>query len=260
MKVIYMSIETRIEDNIVIVTLNDGKTNSVSTEVLKTFDQVVEQVNNDPELKGIILTGTGRFFSSGFYLPTFYSFESEKDILDWFLYEEEVLLKWFTCSKPVVAAINGHCAAAGMIFSMASDYRIAVNNPKIKMGMTEIKIGLALTPAECEVMRWGLDTIRNYKDIIFKGEMINVAKAIELGIFDGTVDDAADLIPQAKAQISALIDTPGRPFIELKRMHKLQAAKDIRNGIDNADFQPLITTFTSDAVKNTLKAVHAAMG
>ena len=52
--------------------------------------------------------------------------------------EEKILIDLFTCKKPVIAAINGHCAAGGLIFSMASDYRIAKNHPKIKIIKTNV--------------------------------------------------------------------------------------------------------------------------
>ncbi|HOQ09656.1 MAG TPA: enoyl-CoA hydratase/isomerase family protein [Syntrophomonadaceae bacterium] len=254
-----MSYEYTVENDIVIFKLKSGKTNPISTETLRGLNEVVKRVNQEEQLKGIVITGEGRYLSSGFDLQTFTTFESPQAIIDWFEYEEETLYNLFTCSKPVVAAINGHATAAGLIVSMACDYRICVNHPKIKLGMTEIKIGLALTPAEAEIMRFGLATDVNYRDVIFKGELFDPVWALERRIVDELADNVDDLLEKAKAKVSALIDTPGRPFILLKNMQKRHAARAIREGIEEYDFQLLVDTFTNESVIATLRSVLQAI-
>lgn len=249
----------RVEDNIIIFTFKNGKVNSISTETLQGLEQAVDRVNNEEELKGIVLTGEGKFFSGGFDLETFTTFESGDAILKWFEYEEQVLLKLFTCKKPVVAAINGTATAAGMIVSMACDYRIVKNHPKIKLGMTEIKLGLALTPAEGEIMRFGLDTDKKYRDVIFGGELFNPEYAVAQGIFDEMAEEA-ELVEKAKAKVCAFIDTPGRPFILLKQLEKQHAAAIIEKGIKEFEWDVLVKIFTDEKVIGTLKMVKQAMG
>lgn len=255
-----MSYEYRIEDNIVIFTFKNGKVNAINTETLQGLNEVLARVNTEDELKGIVLTGSGRYFSGGFDLGTFTTFKNGQEISDWFTFEEEVMYNLFTCSKPVIVAVNGHAAAAGMIVSMACDYRFILDNPKIKVGMTEIKIGLALTPAEGEIMRFGLDTDKKFRDIIFAGEMISSAQAVEKGIFDELVADESELLDKAKAKVCSLIDTPGRPFILLKKQEKQHAAKWIRESLAEYDMGHLVRTFSDEKIINTLKMVNAAMG
>jgi len=249
-----------IEDNFVIFSFQNGKTNSINQETLQGLEKMIDRVNREYELKGIILTGSGKYFSSGFELETFTSFASDQAIIDWFRMEEEAMLKLFTCSKPVVAAVNGHATAAGMIVSMACDCRMVVNNPRIKMGMTEIKIGLSLTPAESEIMVFGLDTDKNFRDVVFGGELFTPADAVNKGIFDELVETAEDLIPKAKAKVSALIDTPNRPFVRLKQMQRQDAAASIRAKIDAYDMNNLVQTFTHSEVLNILNMVKKSLG
>lgn len=254
-----MSYSYEIVDNIIIFKFNHGKTNSINQETLRGLEEVVDKANNEEQIKGIIMTGEGRYFSSGFDLETFTSFKSGEEIVEWFKYEEEVLYKLFTCKKPLITAINGHATAAGMIVSMAADYRIAKDHPKIKLGMTEIKIGLSLTPAEGEIMRFGLDTDKNYRDIIFNGELVSTGFALEKGIIDELVENDEELIEKAKAKIVSLIDTPGRPFIMLKYMQKMHTAKNIRTGIDEMDWQHLVDIFMSKEVQGILNMVKGAI-
>jgi enoyl-CoA hydratase/carnithine racemase len=210
-------------------------------------------------LKGLILTGVGKFFSSGFDLKTFTSFRDEEHIIEWFKYEEELMYKLFTCSKPVICAVNGHATAAGMILCMACDYRLALEQEKIKIGMTEIKIGLSLTPAEGEIMRFGLDTDKNFRDMIMGGILVSPQKAVEKGFFDELVATPEELIEKAKAKVCDLIDTPGRPFIDLKQIEKKHTAAHIVKEVENFDWKILTSKFTNPKIVSFLAQVQAGM-
>ncbi len=249
----------KIEDGIVIFQIQTNKVSSISLATLKEMNDIIDRLNTEDELKGLIITGTDKYFSGGFDLNEFVSFESPQAIVDWFKYEEEVLIKLFTCSKPVVAALNGHATAAGMIVTMACDWRIAVNSPKVRMGMTEIKLGLSLTPAEAGLMRWGLDTEKKYRDIIFKGQLISVVDAAGREILDELVEEDK-LIEAAKAKISDLIDQPGRSFIALKRVHRENQASLMRSGVDRFDWNEMVKVFTDPKIIGALKAVKAQIG
>lgn len=252
-----MLVET-IEDGVVIVTLKNGKTNSITAETLAMLDEIVAKVNEDDALKGIVLTGVGRFFSSGFDLPMFLGFKDHAEIISFFDEEEESLIRFLTCRKPVVCAINGHCAAAGMIWGMASDYRIVKNHPKIKLGMSEIKIGLPLSVAQTEVMRFGLDTDKKFRDVMYFGDMVDPLRAKELGIVDEVVEED-ELISRAIQIVKLWIDTPGRPFIPMKYMLKKEAVAKIREGLKDPKWKEQLKCFFKDDVRATLEFVQASM-
>ncbi|WP_054696502.1 enoyl-CoA hydratase/isomerase family protein [Syntrophomonas palmitatica] len=246
-------------DNIMIAALNHEKTNSISMQILQQLENAIDRLNSEESIKGLVLTGSGRFFSSGFYLPAFYNFQTEDEVTNWFKYEEEVLLKLFTCSKPVVAALNGHTVAGGLIYALACDYILALNNPKIKIGMSEINIGLSLPPVQTEVMRYGLGTVKNYKDIIFSARMINPAHAVDIGIIDELLEDNESLIAKAKDKVCALIDTPGRPFIMLKYRHRMPHARLMRQALDDCAWHPFSGAFVDENVKHTLRKIQKSM-
>jgi len=252
-------LKKEIQDGIVIARLSDGKTNAVTMETLKQLKEIVIEVNEDDDLKGIILTGEGRFFSSGFSLPMFVGFKTAEQVISFFTEQEEILTDFFTCKKPVICAMNGHCAAMGMILAMASDYRIVANHPKIKLGMSEIKIGLSLSIAQSAVMRFGLDSDKRFRDVMYFGEMKDVTGAREMEIVDEVVQ-AEDLIPRAKQIISLWIDTPNRPFIQIKQSLKADTARQIKRSLTEEPWQEkMAQTLLSKEVKATLEFVQAAM-
>lgn len=48
---------------------------------------------------------------------------------------------------PTIACINGHCLAGGFMFAMAHDLRIINSSKKVKLGMTEINLGMTIPEA-----------------------------------------------------------------------------------------------------------------
>ena len=251
-------IKETIEDGIVIITLSHGGTNSITLDMLRQIDALVTRVNTEEELKGIVLTGDGRFFSSGFHLPDFIAFKEFDAITNWFDEEEQLLLNFFTCSKPVICAMNGHSAAAGLIWAFASDYRLIANHPKIKLGMSEIKIGLPLSIAQSEIVRYGIGSEKTYRDVMFFGEMVGVEKALELGLVDEILE-AEDLLNRAKELVKLWIDTPNRPFIPMKKLMKNEFANNIIEDLKNPEWKQGLNCFLQDDVRGTLEFVHSML-
>jgi enoyl-CoA hydratase/carnithine racemase len=248
----------RIEDGIIIATFENGKTNSITMEMLRTLKAMVKRANEDDAIKGIILTGVGRTFCSGFDLPMFMGFKDIKEVGDFFDEAEEILVGLFECHKPVVSALNGHAIAGGLIFAMASDYRIVKNHPKITIGMSEIKLGLALTIAQSEVMRFGYDSDKKFRDLMYFGRMLDINAAKEYGLVDEIVEEA-DLLPRAKKIISKWIDNPGRAFIKLKEGLKKPTADRIRKRLAEEDWKPGFKCFFDKDVRGAIEFVMAMM-
>ncbi|MBF0232986.1 MAG: enoyl-CoA hydratase/isomerase family protein [Desulfamplus sp.] len=251
-------LETKIEDQIMIATLTNGKTNSITRQTLDHLRECVAKANQDENIKGIILTGQNRFFSSGFDLHTFMGFKTLEEAVEFLGYADEVFLELFLCSKPVVCAMNGHAAAGGLILGMASDYRIIVNHPKIKVGMSEIKIGVPLSVAQSAIMRFGLDSDKKFRDVMYFGEMVDVTKALEKEIVDEVVE-ASELITRAKAIVSLWIDTPGRPFSRIKEELKKETGEHIKTRMAQKDWHYALKCFSNKQVLDTLAFVQSTM-
>ena len=252
-------INSRIEDGIIIAAFENGKGNTITLDTVKAIGEIVKQANSDDAIKGIVLTGSGKVMSSGFDLPMFLSLKNLDEVVAFFNIEEPILLDLFMCKKPVIAAINGHTVAAGIIFSMACDYRIMADNPKIKFGMSEIKIGLPLSIVQSGVMRFGLNSDRTYRDIMYFGEMLTPDQAKAIGAIDEIVP-ADQLIARAKELICKFIDNPGRAFIKIKEGLKKPAADAIQARLDQNDWQAGLNCFFDPQVRSALEFVMKMMG
>jgi enoyl-CoA hydratase/carnithine racemase len=246
------------QDGIRIITFKNGKTNSLNRQILERLGQIVEEADQNPSPKGIILTGQGRFFSSGFDLPMFLGFSDLDQAVDFFEFEEQLLASFFACRKPVVAALNGHTVAGGLIYAMAADYRIIKDHPKIKVRMSENKIGLSLSVAQHEVMRFGLDSNHKFRDIMYFGDMVDVYRAQELALVDEVVAEDA-LIKRAKQVISLWIDNPGRPFMRLKQTLRADTVDRIKIKLAAENWQEGLKNLFNKDVRQTLEFVQAGM-
>lgn len=251
-------INEKKEDNIIIAEFDHGKTNSLTLETFRKLREIVKKANEDESVNGIILTGAGKAFSSGFHLPIFLNFKNKKEAVEFFLEEEEILLELFMCKKPVVSAINGHCIAGGLILAMASDYRIAKNHPKIKINMSEIKLGVSLTIAQAEIMKFGLDSDRKFRDIMFFAEMYDVKKALDFGIVDELAEED-NLMERAKEVVSTWANNPGNSYSSLKTRLKKPVFMKIKHIMETENLEDELSMFFQEDTRNSISAVHSLM-
>lgn len=251
-------INERIEDGIVIMEFA-GKNNAITVETLKSINDIVKRVNTDNDLKGIVMTGKGKLFCSGFDFPMFLAFKDLKEIIDFFVFAEEVFTEFFMCKKPVVSAINGAAVAGGLILAMASDYRIVKNHPKIKVGMSEIKVGLGLSISQTEIMRFGLDGNNTFRKTMYDGILYDVNGAKEAGLVDELCEEA-ELLNRAKSVVKGWIDNPGRAFMMLKYSYRLPHAERIRNRLKNENWQDGFNIFFDKGTRATMEMFVKMMG
>ena len=242
-----MSFISKIENNVFVFTLdNVANGNTIDTELLQGLNAAIDQVNENAEIKGLILTGQDRFFCSGLSIRSLLSFTGRQEIINWFKLLQETFYKLFVCTKPVIAAINGHCVGAGMLLALSSDYRLVLNNPKTKIALPEIKLGMGFGPATGEIVRFGLGSDKNYKDIMFSGEPFSPQAAIDYGIFDEIVDDAAELMAKAFAKAIAYYGIHPHAFALLKDNEKKHSAKIARDEFDVYNWDEAANQFTNE--------------
>ena len=116
------------------------KMNSLKKEMIHTIINYVNQANQNPSIKVIILQGSGNSFCAGQDLSELIDNQNltVKELLDH--YHDKLILAIKKCNKPIIAAINGVAAEAGAIIAIACDLTIAVENSQFTFDFA--KIGL----------------------------------------------------------------------------------------------------------------------
>jgi 3-hydroxyacyl-CoA dehydrogenase/enoyl-CoA hydratase/3-hydroxybutyryl-CoA epimerase len=115
---------------------------------------------------------------------------------------KKVLRRLELQGKPVVAAIGGHALGGGLEIALACHARIALADPRLKLGQPEVKIGL-LPGGGGTVRLPRLVGIQAALQICGEGNDIAVTKAMEMGLLADTAADRDELMAKARAWIAA---------------------------------------------------------
>ncbi len=141
MQMPYATLLTTLENNILIVTINrPDKLNALNKDVFTDLDNVVNEINNNPEIKCAIITGSGsKAFVAGADITEFAGLNKEQ-AMALAKRGQDVFFKIENCAKPIVAAVNGFALGGGCELTMACHFRICSDNAKF--GQPEVNLGL----------------------------------------------------------------------------------------------------------------------
>ncbi len=198
----------RDADGIVTLTLDDpNQSANTMNELYRTsMAAAVERLYEEQDdITGVVIASAKKTFFAGGDLKLMV--QTTKDNAgDVFAQCEGIkasLRKLELFPKPVVAAINGAALGGGYEITLATQHRILVNDPKIKVGLPEATLGLlpgggGVTRA---VRKWGLQTA--LMDVLLQGTQFNPQTALKKGVVDELVETREELVPAAKAWIKA---------------------------------------------------------
>jgi enoyl-CoA hydratase len=221
-------IELTRQDGVAILKLVHGKANALDLELCDAISTQFEALRTTPD-KAIVLTGQGRMFSAGVDLPRL--LDGGADYVRKFLPALHRLYDTvFNCSKPVIAAVNGHAIAGGCVLACCADKRIAAKDGG-RIGVTELLVGVPFPAMAFEVMRFATAP-QFLPDIILRGPTFPTDEALRRGLVDEVVD-AGELMARALAEASALGSLPPATFAMTKQQIR----------------QPLIDRMTKDGAR-----------
>ena len=132
------------QQNIVTLTLDmPGRSaNVINQEFGEGFTAALEQLQGEDDIAGIIVTSAKKTFLAGADLEMLVAEDDPAAIFDL----SEQLKAGFrtleTFGKPLVAALNGAALGGGWELALACHYRIAIDDPRIKLGCPEVTLGL----------------------------------------------------------------------------------------------------------------------
>jgi enoyl-CoA hydratase len=195
----YTHITTANEGAINIITLNrPDKLNALNYELIQEVGKAVKAANEDAQIRGIIITGSGeKAFAAGADISEFAAFSSQeaqklsKDGNDVFDSIEQ-------SKKPVIAAVNGFALGGGCELAMSCHIRIASENAKF--GQPEVNLGL--TPGYGGTQRL-VQLVGKGKalEYLMTGDMINATEAHRLGLVNDVVPQT-ELMDKCKALLA----------------------------------------------------------
>lgn len=116
--------------------------NTFSFDVLEELDQVLDRFKADPPKGVAIISGKASGFIAGADINQFKEFEDESQARSFIEKGHAVFDKLEALPCPTVAAIHGFCMGGGTEMSLACRYRICTDDPKTKIGLPEVNLGI----------------------------------------------------------------------------------------------------------------------
>ncbi len=212
-------------DGLAIVTMNRPPANAIDLSFLEELDRALIAVDARSTIRDMILTGHGSVFSAGLDLKEIprYDGAQQNRMLARL---NEVIYRLYAMPIPVVAAVNGHAIAGGLVLALACDWRIAVETGAL-FGLTKIRVGVAYPVSAGAVVRAEL-TPQAARELVLTGKNHGPARALALGIVDELQPASAVLAcSQAKARELAMAPTEGYARIKHQlRGHALAQMAD----------------------------------
>lgn len=181
------------KDHIAIVTINHPPANAWNLATMEDFQKALDDVENDKDVRVVVLTGAGeKCFSAGFDVSDAGNTAKTAPL------GRELWRRVDRFPKPVIAAINGFALGGGLELALSCHFRVMVDAPKAKIGLTELNLGI--------IPGWGgtqrlAAVIGKAKalDMILFSKRVDAKEALEIGLVNAisepgkVLDDALEL-------------------------------------------------------------------
>lgn len=193
-----MSVSLERDGAVAVISIDDGKANALSPEVLAAIAESFDKAEADGA-KAVLLQGRPGRFSAGFDLSIMTG--STDGMRALVRQGGELLVRIFTYPVPVVTACTGHALAGGALVLLASDVRIGAEG-EFKIGLNEVAIGMGLPIFAVELARYRMPP--SAFDSAVLGEVFAPADAVRAGYLDRTAANVVDDALATAHRLSAL--------------------------------------------------------
>jgi enoyl-CoA hydratase/carnithine racemase len=181
-----MSFETILiekRDKIGILTLNrPQKFNTFNTRLAEELNAALCQLDEDNEVRVVIVKGAGKVFSTGIDVSEFHG-KTLSEYHRWLTPMDQMHLTIASMGKPVIAMVHGYAVANGAGLMAAADFAVVAEGTQI--GTTAINVGLLCT-GPIIPMSYGLGKKKTL-EMLLSGDMIDAREAERLGLVNKVV-------------------------------------------------------------------------
>lgn len=174
-------INYHLDDGIATLTLNNGKVNAISPDVIAAFNAALDRAREDRAV--VIITGQPGILSGGYDLKVMSS--SPQAAISLVTAGSTLARRLLSHPFPVIVACPGHAVAKGAFLLLSADYRIGVEGP-FSIGLNEVAIGMTMHHAGIELAQDRLSKAAFQRSVI-NAEMFDPQGAVVAGFLDKVV-------------------------------------------------------------------------
>jgi len=227
----YEKISFEVRDGVGHLTLNRPKAaNALDLELVQELLEVAHRCDEDAEIRAVLLTGAGRMFCAGGDLKGFAAAEEGipafvKKVANTLHESLSILARM---DAPIVAAVNGTAAGAGLSLVCHADFAIAAESAKFTMAYT----GAGLTPdGSSTYFLAGMIGRRRTVELMLTNRLLSAAEALEWNLVNRVVPDA-DLMSDACELAGKLAAGPTRAYGGVKKLLIASGTNDLETQMD----------------------------
>lgn len=197
----YTTIVTELADHILTITINrPDKLNALNKDVFTDLDTVIDEINNNADIKSAIITGSGtKAFVAGADISEFASLDKDAAV-KLAKRGQDIFFKIENNSKPIVAAVNGFALGGGCELAMACHFRVASDNAKF--GQPEVNLGLIPGYGGTQRLTQLIGKGRAI-ELLISANMIDAATALQYGLVNYVVPQE-ELLNKAKSILQVI--------------------------------------------------------
>lgn len=246
----YRCIRVEISNWIALVTMAlPAKMNALGDAILLELQDAFASLEKNREVRVLILTGSGKAFSSGYDLsPRERPFTTVQDWREHAQLGIDVCMAIWRSRLPVIAAVNGYCLGGGCDLSMACDITLAADDAVF--GEPEIQFQSAPPFA---IMPWVLG-MKKTKELLLTGDRMSAQEAVSAGLANRVVP-GSQLIDEARELARRLVMVaPDAMQMNKQAINRNYEARGFRASIDQgAELFALIHLLDSEEKREFFK-------
>lgn len=225
------SVRVEKDGTIAICRLDRPPANAVDLAFVQRMAEVFEGTLVKDDVSAVVLTGAGPFFSGGLDLKAVpaYGPEEQRALIE---SVNRMITRLYGFPRPLIAAVNGHAVAAGLILLLTADYRVGTREP-CQIGLTEARVGIPFPAGPMEVLKAEVSP-SVARVLALEARNIGPAAALERGLLD-ELQPPERVLPRALEMARDLAGIPPDAYRRIKRqlrgetLGRMQAIVDERS-------------------------------
>ena len=213
-------------NDVSIITLDDGKANVFSYDMLFALNECLKDVPKDSG--SLVIAGREGIFSGGFDLKTLASGDVDA-IIEMVSLGNKTLLDLYSFPRPIVAAVSGHSVALGIFITCCADYRIAINGQYICQA-NEVRNNMDIPIQMMEIVKARVNKRFFYRAVLH-GDPLSMQESLEAGYIDelAPLEDFMNRVLEKAEDLATL----GHPFYEkTKSVAQADTVKKISDALE----------------------------
>ncbi len=206
--------------------------NALTFEVYAELRDAFRALDTEPDVRAVVITGSGRAFCSGGDVEEIIGALFERDADGLYQFTRltcDLILAIRRCRRPVVAALNGTVAGAGAVIAAACDIRIAARSAKIAFLFT--KVGLSGADMGAAWLLPKIVGLGRATEILLTGDFLDADEAARIGLYNRVVSDDR-VLPVALELAARLARGPAEALAVTKRALDDEAAMGLEEALE----------------------------